>query len=368
MSICESYNDLLICPSTKLPLHAMSLEEAQFSLRSKDLVPRKNKQPAPFGVTAELMVRSDHMCAYPVVAGIPLVLAPEQITAEQYARSFDLQDQRYAEAYEEMAHYNQTAEAEAKEIRMSESYRAIEPVLLLPPNERDSFPDPKHIWIDSVYDCMAQHEAYLHLSPVAGKRVLQLGGKGIHAVKCLLAGASEAWILTPMLGEIYCAIALAKEAGVLDQLRCVAGVAEEIPIANNTFDIILSGGCVHHMNTELSFPEVARVLRTGGRFACWDPWRAPLHALGTKLLGKREANVYCHPLTPERVEPLFRSFTGARRSQYGTLTRYPALALLKFGLRLPFSALWKIYCVDDAICSLLRCRGYGSSVALFATK
>jgi ubiquinone/menaquinone biosynthesis C-methylase UbiE len=220
-----------------------------------------------------------------------------------------------------------------------------------------------------VSDCKAQYESYCYLLPVRGKRLLQLGGKGIHAVKMLLAGCAEAWVVTPMLGEIYCAIALAKEAGVLDRLRCVVGVAEETPIADNTFDRVYSAGSVHHMTTELALPEIARVLKPDGRFSSFDPWRAPFYAIGTKILGKREVNVFCRPLTKQRVSPLFTSFNTAKKAQYGTLTRYAALALGKFGIGVPFRVMWQLYRFDDAFCSCIPgLRNYGSSVALFGTK
>lgn len=360
---------VFICPQTKLPVRAMSLEDARKSLNSQELVARTNTDPQPFGVTETLMVRSDNACAYPVIDGIPILLAPEQITPASRPQTFDLTDEKYAEAYEEMTHYNQVAKAEAAAIRESEAYRMVAPVLQLPESERNTCPEPKEYWIDCVPDCKAQYEAYRFLEPFAGKRYLQLGGKGIHAVKSLLAGASEAWVMTPMLGEIYCSMALAKEAGVLDRLRCVVGVAEEIPIVDGYFDAAYSGGCVHHMTTELAMPEIARVLKPGGRFSSMDPWRAPLYAIGTKLLGKREVNVHCRPLTRKRVEPLYTAFKQAKKEQYGTLTRYPALALNKFGISLPFSTMWQLYRFDDTLCSFIPgMRGMGSSVALFATK
>src|SRR6185295_6851649 len=188
---------------------------------------------------------------------------------------------------------------------------------------------------------------------IKNKRLLQLGGKGIHAVKWLLAGAAEAWVLTPMLGEIYCSIALAKEAGVLERLRCVVGVAEEIPLADNFFDGAYSGGCVHHMTTELAMPEIRRVLKPGGRFSSTDPWRAPLYKIGTTIFGKQERNVYCRPLTAARIEPLFTTFSRANKMQYGTFTRYPALALGKFGIHIPLRMMWQLYRADDAICSCI---------------
>jgi SAM-dependent methyltransferase/uncharacterized protein YbaR (Trm112 family) len=360
---------VFVCPQTKLPLRPMSLQQAKESLGSADLAPRANDEPAPFGVTDTMMVRSDGGCAYPIVDGIPVLLAPEQITPADRRPHFDLRDVKYAEAYEEMTHYNQVAKAEAAAIRESESYLAIEPALRLSPEKRGTFPEPKEAWIDCVPDCKAQYDAYRYLGQIGGKRLLQLGGKGIHAVKWLLAGAAEAWVVTPMLGEIYCSMALAKEAGVLDRLRCVVGVAEEIPLADNMFDAIYSGGCVHHMTTELALPEIARIIKPGGRFAAADPWRAPLHAIGTKILGKREPNVYCRPLTQARVAPLFRSFAEAEKIQYGTLARYPVLALSKFGINVPLRVTWQLYRMDDAICSCIPgMRGLGSSVALFGTK
>ncbi len=295
---------IFICPQTKLPLRPMPLEEAKKALGSTELVPRTNDEKTPFGLTATMMVRSDGGCAYPVVDGIPILLAPEQITPANRPQSFDLEDVKYAEAYQEMTFYNKVGESEAAEIRQSQAYQVTEPVIRLEPNERTRFAEPTAAWLDCVPDCKAQYESYRYLGPVAGKRVLHLGGKGIHAVKMLLAGAAEAWVATPMLGEVYCSIALAQEAGVVDRLRCVVGVAEEIPLADETFDCVYSAGCVHHMTTELAMPEIARVLKPGGRFSSFDPWRAPLYAIGTKLLGKREVDVFCRPLTRKRVAPL----------------------------------------------------------------
>jgi uncharacterized protein YbaR (Trm112 family) len=266
--------NVFICPETKLPLRAVSLEEAKKALGSNDLVPRTNVDPEPFGVTTTLMLRSDNLCAYPVVDGIPILFTPEQITSPARRRAFDLKDIKYAEAYEEMTHYNQVGMAEAAKIREAQSFQLTQPVLRLSDAERESFPEPKEAWLDCVPDCKAQYESYSYLLPVKGKRMLQLGGKGIHAVKFLLAGCAEAWVITPMLGEIYCAIALAKEVGVLDRLRCTVGIAEELPIADNTFDGVYSAGSVHHMTTEIALPEIARVLKPGGRFSSFDPWRA----------------------------------------------------------------------------------------------
>jgi hypothetical protein len=74
-------------------------------------------------------------------------------------------------------------------------------------------------------------------------------------------------------------------------------------------------------------------------------------------------------LTRERVAPLFTSFSDAEKVQYGTLTRYAAIALSKFGINVPLGVMWQLYRVDDTVCSWIPgLRNYGSSVALFAKK
>jgi SAM-dependent methyltransferase len=197
---------------------------------------------------------------------------------------------------------------------------------------------------------------------------LQLGGSGTAVLAMLLAGAAEAILLTPMIGEAYSAIEVAKIIGVADRFRCLIAVAEEIPLADETIDVAFSGGCVHHMRTEIAFPAIARVLRADGRFAAIEPWRAPLYGVGTKLLGKREANPFCRPMTAKRVAPLFSSFRKARYELHGALTRYPMLGLQKFGVLTPLDRAWSIGQVDDRVSSVLGLRRFGSGIALLATK
>jgi SAM-dependent methyltransferase len=265
--------------------------------------------------------------------------------------------------------YNEYAINEAKQIKNSEAYMTVAPILNIDNKSTALFPHPKEAWIDAVYDCAGQWDAYKYLSPIAGKRIVQLGGKGSHAVKFLLAGASEAIAISPMLGEAACARALSEEFGVADRLFCVVAVAEELPIADGMIDSFYLGGCLHHMQTEFALPEVKRVLSTGGRFAAVEPWRAPLYTLGTRILGKREANAYCKPLTAERLEPVKQIFADFQVVQHGTLTRYPLLALNKFGINSSLAVAWQANQVDDAISSLIPgMRGMGSSVVILCEK
>lgn len=366
--------DLLVCPETKQGLQACSQAEAGARMQKplaalRDEPWSKGSPSQPFGATPQVLLRHDLQCAYPVVDGVPILIVPEMLGVSGHGRRFDLRDPMYAEAYEEMAFYNEVSSREAQNILTSQSYASIEPVVDAEPEATDSFPKPRGVWLDAIYDCAAQWDAYSHIAPIQGKRVMQLGGKGAHAVKLLLAGASEAWAVTPMLGEARCAIALAQAVGVADRLRCVVAIAEELPFAENSFDAIYSGGCLHHMVTSAAMPEAARILNHGGKFAATDAWRAPLYSIGTKLLGKREPNAYCRPLSKERVAPLKQAFSTSEVVQHGTLTRYLLLALNKFGVSSTLSTAWRLNKIDDAICSLIPgLRRMGSSVVCLGTK
>jgi uncharacterized protein YbaR (Trm112 family) len=371
----STYVNSLVCPETKLPLELCSIEAAEQRIgsalvpRAEALTAKKDKVSKPFGRSAQVLLRQDLAGAYPIVEGVPILLLPEMLTPPDRQRSIDLCQPQYAESYEEMEFYNEYAINEAKQIKTSEDYISIAPILKLSPESMALFPQPKETWIDAIYDCAGQWDAYAHLAPIAGKRVIQLGGKGFHAVKFLLAGASEAWAITPMLGEAVCARALAEEFGVADRLRCVVAVAEELPIADGSIDSFYSGGCLHHMQTNIALPEVKRVLCNGGRFAAVDPWQAPLYTFGTKLLGKRESNVYCKPLTEVRLEPVKQLFTNYQVVQHGTLTRYPLLALNKFGVNSSLAVAWYANQIDDAVSSAIPgMRGMGSSVVVLCEK
>lgn len=330
---------------------------------------RPKAATVPLGTTPHLLLRDDLQGAYPIVDGIPILLVPEMLTREDRPRSIALDDAKYAEAYEEMKFYDEAAAQEEREIVESKSFGGLQPVLEASQEERSSFPEPKRVWIDAVYDCAAEWEAFAHLAPLRGKRMLQLGGKGGHSVRFLLGGAAEAWSLTPMLGEARCARALGEVLGFGDRHRCIVAVAEELPLAEDSFDGFYSGGCLHHMLVATVLLEAARVLRSNGKFAAIDPWRAPLYAIGTKILGKREPSVYCRPLTSSRIEPLHEIFVNSRVIQHGTLLRYPLLALNKFGVSCTLSTAWRLNQIDDALCSLIPgLRRMGSSVAILATK
>ncbi len=365
--------DLLVCPLTKQPVLLLPLAEAESrmggKLRERPKLNNANGGPSmPVGLTETVLVRQDLKLAYPVIDGIPILLAPEALSLNDAETSFDLADPKYAEAYLEMEAYNETAAGYEGQLNDGDAWSILPTEMAATEEERRSFPAPWRRWVDARHDSAAQWDAYLHLGTMERRRMLQLGGSGTHAVKFAMAGAAISWLVTPMPGEAKLARALANSAGVGDRFQAIVGIAEELPLRSASFDGIFAGGCLHHTITEIALPEAARVLRDGGKFSAAEPWRAPLYSLGTRLMGQRE-HAFCKPLTDERLQPLKSSFSTMSVVGHGTLTRYPLIALEKLGIPISKSVPWHLGKIDDGICSLIpSVRRMGSSVAVLATK
>lgn len=364
---------LLVCPSTRLALSHMLRADAELKMGGvlkprPDLKNAKGGLSKAAGVTETVLVREDNKLAYPVVDGIPVLLVPESLTLKSESSAFDLTDPRYAEAYEEMEFYNDRASDVFLKLENEGANGIMPRELSASAEERRSFPAPRWIWVDGTHDGAAQWDGYSFLGPLDGQRVLQIGGSGTHAVKFALAGASETWLVTPIFGEAVFARQLADSAGVGERFNCAVGIAEELPLRSDSWDAIFAGGCLHHTVTSLSLPEAARVLRPGGKFAAVEPWRAPLYEIGTKFLGKRE-DAYCRPIDSKRIEPINGTFKTFSLLRHGTITRYPLIALDKFGLPIHRAVSWYIGKIDDAVSSLIPgFRGMGSSIAILASK
>jgi SAM-dependent methyltransferase len=317
----------------------------------------------PLERAGELLVRADG-AAYPIRDGFPVLMGPDIQNTEPPRK-----EGMYAEAYAEMGFYNAYSDELLTRIRAGpltgsreEGIRGLDRLM----HEHSRFPHEN--WLLSRMDVDAEWDGLQHIGSVTGQRVLQIGGCGVVALTLLMAGAERADLLTPMLAEARVARALAQKFGLSERLNCTIGIAEQLPFPPDSFDVIFSRGSVHHMETERVFGQFHRALRSGGRFAAVEPWRAPLYALGTRVLGKREPNPFCRPLTAQRVAPLFTAFADARCVQHGTLSRYAMLAIEKSGIRFPISMAQSIGRIDDAVSSLCGLRRFGSGVALLARK
>jgi SAM-dependent methyltransferase len=310
----------------------------------------------PFGRTNTVLVRADAAIAYPVVGEVPILLGPEALTNQP--TTYDLRDSRWAEAYDEMAFYN-TQAGHGEELLPRWLVDRVTEYLQAP-----TFPARQ--WLDSAYDPAAQFDAYRHLDRVAGQRFAQLGGKGLHAVKALLAGAHEALLISPMLNEVRFGQQLAHRFGVGDRFVGIVAIAEQLPLPDRSVGRIYSGGCLHHMAAEYAAPEIARVLTPGGRFAAVEPWQTPLHRLGTRVIGKREVGAVCRPMDDHRLAPLRDTFDELRLRHHGPLLRYAAIAAYKLSGRSisPRTGL-RIARIDDA---LPLPRRMGGSLAVLGSR
>jgi uncharacterized protein YbaR (Trm112 family)/SAM-dependent methyltransferase len=342
-----AWDRLLVCPRTRQPLRRCTLAQAE---RAAGGPLRQALGPAPdaAGPESEVLLRDDRECCYPLVEGVPVLLGPEAWARRGSLPSTALP--QYAEDYAEMAVYNRTAQARTDPRHDSHQRTWVRAASQLPPQDRARFPEPAAVWCDQLYEFSAQRAAYQRLAPLAGKRLLQLGGTGIHALKFLLAGAAEAWLATPMLSECVFSHGLARELGLAARFHAVAAVGEELPFPAASFDGIYSSSCLHHMVTAMAAAEARRVLAPGGRFAAIDPWLAPLHRLGTKLVGKREHGVHCRPLDPARLRAFQQAFPGATCERFGALLRYPLLGLQKLGLECSDGWVRRLMECDERLC------------------
>ena len=338
----------LRCPATGLGLTLHGLDAAEAIVG-----PLQARAGSPFGRSDFVLLREDLKAAYPIQDGIPILLTPEILTAE--AVQHDLKDPRWSEAYEEMDFYNGEAEAQvsAAVVRQFVGYRHVGP-----------FPSAR--WLDAPYDAASQLDAFNHLGPATGRRIAQLGGSGQHAVKSLLAGASEAWLVTPMHEEAVFGRELARRVGVGDRFNAVVGIGEQIPIRSELFDGVYAGGCLHHMASYYAAAEIRRILVPGGRFAAVEPWQTRLHRYGTRLVGKREANPHCRPMNDARILPLREAFESVTLAHHGPILRYVGLAVSKLARRqLSVQAGLRIGRFDDRLPLPAE---LGGSVAVLATR
>ncbi len=118
----------------------------------------------------------------------------------------------------------------------------------------------------------------LDLSGIKGKRVLEIGpGAGGHSALMAKYGAH----MTSLDITFDRARATQRKFDLMDEMakncQAMQGDAENLPFADNTFDIVYSNGVLHHTDdTEKTISEVHRVLKPAGQAVimlyCKDSW------------------------------------------------------------------------------------------------
>jgi SAM-dependent methyltransferase len=311
---------------------------------------------SPLALVGDELVNSSGR-RYPIVRGIPHLFLPDSLQVDPPRDEMTM----YEGALKERAFYDGEADLGLRDLENSLHWRRIRQIV----EDHGGGPYPEFsdpVWLDAVFDCVAQSHCHQFIGSVVGQSAVQVGGYGTYAVKMALAGANEVILVTPMEGEAEYFLGLAELAGVSDRARAVVASAEELPFASDSIDVVLSGGCFHHTVIPVALEEASRVLARGGRFAAWDPWRAPLYRIGTGLVGKRVADVNCRPIDLQRL-------AGAPGDVdvmlFGPVTRYALLALWKAGVEWKLPTALTIMSGEDRVLKKWpTLRRWGSSVAM----
>ena len=157
------------------------------------------------------------------------------------------------------------------------------------------------------------------------RRVLELGA-GTGKLTAGLAALGHDVVATDPLPQM-----LVHLVAGLPEVACLAATAERIPLPARSVDVVVAGQAFHWFDLDRALPEIARVLRPGGRLAVtWNlrderiPWVRRLGELigtpgqskdptqdliGSRLFGYVEQASYrfWQPLGPDRLRDLAAS-------------------------------------------------------------
>jgi SAM-dependent methyltransferase len=111
--------------------------------------------------------------------------------------------------------------------------------------------------------------------------------------------------------------------------------AEQMTFADNSFDLVFGRGIIHHLDTDRSFAEIARVLRPHGTALFWEP-------LGHNLLLSLYRVMTPEARTPDE-HPLLRADFDLAHRHFGEV------ALSFFGLTTILSVPFRDTKLGDAI-------------------
>lgn len=139
--------------------------------------------------------------------------------------------------------------------------------LKLKPAELEYYTSNKK-WYSVVKSSRKFVEKWL-IEKVKNKRVLDYCcGNGDMSIKIAKMGADEVVGIDISDVSIENCKNLAINEGVEEKIRFFVMDAENMEFNNNSFDIVLESGVLHHLNLEKAYSEIARVLKIDGKAIC----------------------------------------------------------------------------------------------------
>jgi len=101
-----------------------------------------------------------------------------------------------------------------------------------------------------------------------GKRILDFGcGDGRYSLELARDAASVTGVDISPESIRICREA-AEKAGVADKVTFEVSDCEALPVPDESFDVVLDMGVLHHMDVSRAFAEMSRVLKAGGVAIC----------------------------------------------------------------------------------------------------
>lgn len=136
---------------------------------------------------------------------------------------------------------------------------------------QQSAPDSSQL--DSYFNCSPwRKKMFSFLDPIAGRTVLDIGcGYNPTPILFALAGAKYVIACDVSPKALAHIDAMAKDSGVEQQVSVVLCAAEQLPLADETFDIVHGDGVLHHLLLPLAGAEITRVFTKDGKAAFKDP-------------------------------------------------------------------------------------------------
>ena len=217
-------------------------------------------------------------------------------------------------------------------------------------------------YLDPPADTIYPLEYSFHLlGDVRGLTVLEYGcGDGENTVALATRGAGRVLSLdiSPDLIEIARRRLAANRVGA--EVEFVVGSAHDVPLPDESVDVVFGIAILHHLDLGLAAREVRRVLRRGGRAIFQEPVRSsPLLRAARKLIPYRHADVspFERPLTDRELEQFAEGYTSFRSKSF-LLPTTNVLNLLP--LTRDHSARWHRW--DAALLRRLPALGYYAGI------